>query len=205
MSEYTQITTEIMDLKKDIVANFWKIGYRLNKIKEEKLYLEKYHFFEEYIEQEVNFEIRSAEMYMRLAKEIEAKRVSLLSLRRWNMLLPLEAEDRENILTQIAEKEEEISDFAFKELVNTRKSKREYKQELSKIPEIPEKDWKTYWELELIANNIIETIIVLKTKLKDFELLYEKSSKMPSWFKYPRKSHLIGLRHQIIKEIANLK
>lgn len=188
-------TREILNLKEDIACNFWKIGNRLNEIKENKIYLEKYKFFERYIEEEVNFSHASANRYMQLARIITREDSTQLSLRKWDMVLPLKEEKREQVIKtveKIKDKTGNVSDDQFKAIVTS-------------VKEVSDEDYKELWDLESLGKRIVSSLDALKPSLKDFKYLYEKESRSKAWKKYPRRVKIIELNQIIIREVENLK
>ena len=197
MSQLIQLTSEIMDLKAEGCKTFWQMGWRLNKIKQEKLYLEKYHFMEEYLEKEVYLERSTAYLYMKIAREIEVQSVGLLSSKRWQMLLPLKEEAREKVLDKV-KNQPNISDQEFTNEVEQAKP--------SSLPQedIPNEKYKEYWSLKTLGEKILVSLTDLKANLQDFSIIYEQMSKEKEWLDQPFKQPLINLRHQIIKEVDSL-
>jgi len=189
---------EILDFKKDISLHFWKIGERLNKIKEDKLYLEKYHFFEEYLDKGVHFSRDSAYLYMRLASSVDMACVPQISLRRWDLLLPLKEEQREKVINIVKQIDSPVSDKEFSQIVSK-------VQDAPLIQDIPDKDYKEYWDLECLGKEILSKIASLSVELRDFNLLYEKCMKLPTWSKYPRQKALNQYKQAIIKEMDKLR
>ena len=62
-------TKRIIELKDNLGRNIYDIGLYLNQVKENKLYLIKYRFFDEYLEKEVKFSRSSAFNFLKITQE----------------------------------------------------------------------------------------------------------------------------------------
>ena len=200
-----QLTMEIMDLKTDIVSNFVKIGERLNKIKEEKLYLDKHFYFEQYLEKEVKFSKASAYRYMKLSRVIGQQPINVLSLRKWDMIIPLDEEHRQRVIEYVKEHKQE-SDLDFRKAIEQNKwPKKEEKETWANKVDEKDLDFSDFWKTEKIALNALEKIQENRPVLVDLTHYMEKISRSKEWEFYKEKNKILGLHQQVIREVGLLK
>lgn len=125
MNELTQdldyCTKIILDLKENLGKNIHQIGVYLNHVKDNRLYLSKYKFWGEYLENEVQFSERSAQRFMKLVKEYEPSVLTALGTSKCQILLALEPEERKEFI-----EEKGVKDITDKETIETLK---EYKKD----------------------------------------------------------------------------
>ena len=191
----SELTKEIMELKKDIVINFWRIGERLNKIKTERLYEEKYHFFQEYLESEVKFSERSAHKYMKLATSMEESRVTLLSLRQWDVLLPLKEEQQQEVISKIEPFKRErgyVPEKEFRRIIAE-----------TKVP-LKDSDFSKFFELNQILKLRLNKVKLFCEEWKVEKAQVDYAFTIENFKYYPKKDEIIALRQEIIQKLGNL-
>lgn len=98
MEKIDKITTEILELKRNLGQNAWMLGNRLLEIKESQIYLEKYGMFEEYLEKAIDISRESAYRFMRIAKEFDVSLVTHWGVKKCDLLLSLEKPERKEVL-----------------------------------------------------------------------------------------------------------
>ncbi|MHA1827918.1 MAG: hypothetical protein ACTSX6_04640 [Candidatus Heimdallarchaeaceae archaeon] len=201
MTELDNITREIKDLQRDMAVNIWKIGYRLNIVKDKKIYLDRYHTWTEYLNEEFDWSERSAQNFMLISTKLDEKTVTDYGFSKSRYLCMLDFKEVEEF------KKSHPPETPAKEIYHDIKYKkaRQIDQETEEAAEdIPDDDFKYYWDLETLGKNILSDIQSCIPKLTDFGHLFEQAVKMPSFKKYPRKQALFKLKHDIIREIGNL-
>ena len=194
LEEMDGLRTKTLENANEYAKRAWIIGSKLRFIKEEKLYLATHHLFDEYVAKEFNIKRRSANLWIQLNKEITEQPVAIMSLRRWQQLLPLEEEQRDEIIQKV-EENPEISDKEFKS---------EIEQVSSPVRDIPNEKYKEYYNIEILGKDILERIKVLEEKLRDYQIFHESARKQPDFQEYIRKEVLITQRIDIIKNIGSL-
>lgn len=102
------ITSEILTLKDNIAINIIEIGKRLNTVKENVQYGE----FGKWLEEKVAFSQRTANNFMKIAKEFpDSQQVANLGTRKLLLLADVDFEEREELM-----KENNITDITAEEL-----------------------------------------------------------------------------------------
>lgn len=110
------ITDEILVLKNNIALNIIEIGKKLNTVKENIEYGE----FCNWIEDKVQFSQRTANNFMKIAKEFSnSQHVSNLGTRKLMLLAGIENEIREEIIEE--NNLESITSNELKEIINNKK------------------------------------------------------------------------------------
>jgi len=186
------ITREIQDLKKNVVTEFWKIGDRLKVIQEEKLYLEKFTSFEEYVETEIGISARSAYRYISVATEFTLPRVadSNLTLRKWDMLLPLSEEKREKVIDLIQPKGK-VSDAEFKKVVKAVKEEGQF-------------DYSVCFRIEAQQHKIISALNELGEELKVYVPTWNTVQGKEVFINYPARLDLEANHKRILALLEGL-
>lgn len=91
------VTDEILTLKNNIAINIIEIGKKLNKVKDNIDYGE----FSKWLEEKVQFSQRTAEKFMKIAKEFsDSTQMSILGQRKLYLLAGIENELREEIIRE---------------------------------------------------------------------------------------------------------
>ena len=98
MDKLKQYTLEIVEFKRNVGQNMWLIGNRLLEIKETKIYLEKYGLWSEYLLSEVDISERSAERFMRIAKDYTEKLVVEWGAHKLDLLASLEEAQQQEFI-----------------------------------------------------------------------------------------------------------
>lgn len=182
--ELSKKTKLILGLKEDIVKNFYEIGKILKEVKDKELYLAKYQFFEQYLEEECQFSRRSAYRYMQLTSIDEPEH---LSLSQWDLVLPLDPQKREVALTKVFDVKKSKGSISTDEV---REIVAEVKSPLNNS------DFKEFWDLEMLQRKTLELKSLLDENMKlcfiRYEALKDKLSIYPNARSIIEKHHLLN-------------
>lgn len=146
---------KINKFKFNIAVNYYNLGEILKEIKDEKLYLLKGAFFEEYCLEHLGFTKQYAYALIRIREEFDVKTSLLWNFTKLEVLLPLKPEDRKKIL------ETHSPDVTVKEL---REKVREYKDPLRVESEL-NPDIEYFKDTESLAKELINNLIELQIHL----------------------------------------
>ena len=103
IKELEDITIKIVDLKRNMFQDVWKIGAELNKVKDKRLFLAKYPTFETYLEQDVKFGRTSAYSFMKIANEMDVQTLEHYGTTKCGLLVTLDKEKREKFIKTYTE------------------------------------------------------------------------------------------------------
>ena len=178
--------------KEDIARRFWELGACLNHIKEKELYLERFHFFEECVN-ELGFSLRSAERYMKIACEISDSVVSKLSLRQWDMVLPLDDDQREEVVKKV-EDVRGVKGFV---------SDRDFRGVVSGVKkDLSDADFQSFFELEIQQANLLRRLGVVVEDLKVYRARFEVVRSTDKFSCYPGRQKLLGVDGDVCKLVG---
>jgi len=178
MEKIETITREIIELKRNLGQNTWMLGNRLNEVKENKLYLEKYGMFEEYLDKAVDISRSSAYSFMKIANEFDVQALGHWGSSKIGLLLSLEEPMREEVF-KLHKPEDSFREV--KETVHRLKSESQ-----------PEVNQETDFFME--TEN---TLRALKESLADAKLRVDACQQKGSFNNYLRKQVILNLWEEL--------
>lgn len=190
MTELKDYTTIIKTREKTIQLSFWDIGNDLLRIKNNKLYIDKYSNMEAYVSENFTFSPRHAWRMMAVADRYDKTAVTSVGLEKMYLLLQVPDQHRDEIIEMV---EEEKLD-----LEGLKKTVKRFKTQAGSVPHYSDKPEEHKSRLTRQFNEI-------RTHFEGYKEFKEDIiEEIHNWLKSAKKTDLKEIKEaeQMLKEIG---